>query len=99
MHTDKSSSTKIQETYANIYRNGRRFYRILRFLKGFYGLADTPTIFQERINTTLEHKHPTWLDDIIIATKGNRDKHERSGSTRNNDQTRTGGVQVKPKEV
>ena len=47
-----------------------------RFLKGFYGLADTPTIFQERIDTTLEHKHPAWLDDIIIVTKGNLEKHE-----------------------
>ena len=47
-----------------------------RFLKGFYGLADIPTIFQERIDTTLEHKHPAWLDDIIIVTKGNLEKHE-----------------------
>ena len=29
-----------------------------RFLKGCYGLADIPKIFQERIDTTLEHKHP-----------------------------------------
>ena len=50
------------------------------FLKGFYGLADVPTIFQERIDTTLEHKHPAWLDDIIIVTKGNM-KKKRSGST------------------
>ena len=28
------------------------------FLKNFYGLADIPTNFQERIDTTLEHKHP-----------------------------------------
>ena len=47
-----------------------------RFQKGFYGLADIPTIFQERIDTTLEHKHPAWLDDIIIVTKGNLEKHE-----------------------
>ena len=25
---------------------------------------------------TLEHKHTTWLDDIIIVTKGNLEKHE-----------------------
>ena len=47
-----------------------------RFLKGFYGLADIPTIFQERIDKTLEFKHPAWLDDIIIVTKGTIDNHE-----------------------
>ena len=47
-----------------------------RFLKGFYGLADRPTIFQERTDKTLEFKHPAWLDDIIIVTKGTIDKHE-----------------------
>ena len=47
-----------------------------RFLKGSYGLADFPTIFQERIDATLEHKHPAWLDDIVIVTKGNLEKHE-----------------------
>ena len=46
------------------------------FLEGFYGLADIPTKFQERIDTTLEHKHPAWLGDIIKVTKGNKDKHE-----------------------
>ena len=47
-----------------------------RSLKGFSGLADIPTIFQERIDTTLEHKHPAWLDNIKIVTKGNLEKHE-----------------------
>ena len=47
-----------------------------RFLKGFYGLADILTRFQEQIDTTLEHKHPAWLDDIIILTKGSRENHE-----------------------
>ena len=41
-----------------------------RFLNGIYGLADIPTIFQDRIDKTVEHKHPAWLDDILIATKG-----------------------------
>ena len=39
-------------------------------------MADIPTIFQERINKTLEFKHPAWLDDIIIVTKGSAGKHE-----------------------
>ena len=55
---------------------GGDFTGYYRFLKGFYGLADIPTIFQEGIDTTLEHKHPAWLDDIIIVTKGSIDEHE-----------------------
>ena len=46
-----------------------------RFLKGFYGLADIPTIFQEKIDQTLENKHPAWQDDIIVVTKGSKQKH------------------------
>ena len=55
---------------------GGDFTGYYRFLKGISGLDDIPTKFQERIDTTLEHKHPAWPDDIIIVTKGNRDKHE-----------------------
>ena len=54
---------------------GGNFTGYYRFLKGFYGLADIPTIFQERIDTTLEHKHPASLDDIIIVNKRNLEKH------------------------
>ena len=55
---------------------GGEFTGYYRFLKGFYGLADRPTIFQERTDKTLEFIHPAWLDDIIIVTKGTIDKHE-----------------------
>ena len=55
---------------------GGEFTGYYRFLKGFFGLADIPTIFQERIDKTLEFKHPAWLDDIIIVTKGSAEKHE-----------------------
>ena len=55
---------------------GEEFTGYYRFLKGFYGLADIPTIFQERIDRTLEFKHPAWLEDIIIVTKGTIEKHE-----------------------
>ena len=55
---------------------GGEFTGYYRFLKGFYGLADIPTIFQERLDRTLEFKHPAWLDDIIIVTKGTIEKHE-----------------------
>ena len=55
---------------------GGEFTGYYRFLKGFYGLEDIPTIFQERIDKTLEFKHPAWLDDIIIVAKGSVEKHE-----------------------
>ena len=51
------------------------FTRYYRFLKGFYGLADIPTIFQEQNDQTLENKHPAWLDDVIVVTKGSKQKH------------------------
>ena len=55
---------------------GGKFTRYYRFSKGFYGVADIPTIFQERIDKKLEFKHPAWQDDIIIVTKGTIEKHE-----------------------
>ena len=51
------------------------FTGFYRFLKSFYGLANIPTIFQEKIDQTLENKHPAWLDDIIVVTKGSKQKH------------------------
>ena len=36
-----------------------------RFKKGFYGLPDIPTVFQEHIDKTQEVKTPVWLGDII----------------------------------
>ena len=56
---------------------GGNFTSYYRFLKGFYGLADIPTIFQEQIDQTLENKHPAWLDDILVVTKGTKDQHKR----------------------
>ena len=54
---------------------GGNFTGNYRFLKGFYGLADIPTIFQERIDQTLENKNPAWLDNIIVVTKGSKEEH------------------------
>ena len=45
------------------------------FLKSLCGLADIPTFFQQKIDQTLEYKHPAWLDDIIVVTKGSKQKH------------------------
>ena len=55
---------------------GGEFTGYYRFLKGFYGLTDIPTIFQERIDKTLEFKHATLLDDIIIVTKRKIEEYE-----------------------
>ena len=46
-----------------------------RFLKSFYGPADIPTIFQEKIDRTLGHQIPVWLDEIIFVTGGTKEQH------------------------
>ena len=48
-----------------------------RFKKGFYGLSDIPTVFQEHIDSVLEFKTPVWLDDIICVTNGSIKDHEK----------------------
>ena len=48
-----------------------------RFKKGFYGLSEIPTVFQEHNDKVLEFKTPVWLDDIICLTNGTIDEHER----------------------
>ena len=54
---------------------GGNFTGYYRFLEGFYGLADIPTIVKEKIVQTPENKHPAWLDDIIVVTKGSKEEH------------------------
>ena len=56
--------------------SGGKFSGYYRFKKGFYGLADIPTVFQEKIDRTLEYCTPAWLDDIIVVTRGNKQDHE-----------------------
>ena len=60
-----------------IRNNWRQLHRILQIFKRIYGLADIPTIFQEKIEQTLENQHPAWLDDILIVTKGTKEQHKR----------------------
>ena len=48
-----------------------------RFKKGFYGLSDIPTVFQEHIDAVLDFKTPLWLDDIICVTNGNIEDHKK----------------------
>ena len=48
----------------------------IRFRSKFdFFVADIPTIFQEKMDQTLENKHPAWLDDIIVVTKGSKQNH------------------------
>ena len=47
------------------------------FKKGYYGLSDVPTVFQEHIDTVLEFQTPVCLDDIICVTNGSIKDHER----------------------
>ena len=56
---------------------GGNFSGYYRFKKEFYGLADIPTIFQEKIDRTLEYCTPAWLDDIIVVTRGSKQDHEK----------------------
>ena len=55
---------------------GGKFSGYYRFKKEFYSLADIPTIFQEKIDRTLEYSTPAWLDDIIVVTRGDRKENE-----------------------
>ena len=56
---------------------GGEFTGHYRFKKGFYGLGDSPTVFQEHIDKVLEFKTPVLLDDIICVTNGTIEEHER----------------------
>ena len=56
-------------THCNIAIIGRDVTEYYQFNKGFYGLSDMSTLFQENIDKTLEYQTPAWQDDIIIATR------------------------------
>ena len=49
---------------------GGNFSGYYRFKQGFYELADIPTIFQNKIDRTLEYYTPAWLDNLIVVTLG-----------------------------
>ena len=54
---------------------GGNFTGYSQFLKSFYGLVYFPTKFQVKIDQILENKHPAWLDDNIVVTKGSKEEH------------------------
>ena len=61
--------------HCNFAITGEKINGYYQSLKGFYGPADIPTIFQDKIDRTLGHQTPVWLDDIIIATRGTKKQH------------------------
>ena len=63
--------------HCNFAMTGEKINGYYRFLNGFYGPADIPTIFQEKIDSTLGHQTTVWLDDIIIVTRGTKEEHTR----------------------
>ena len=63
--------------HCNFAITGEKANGYYRFLKGFYGHADIPTIFQEKIDRTLGHQTQVCLDDIIIVTRGTKEEHTR----------------------
>ena len=46
-----------------------------RFNRGFYGLADMPVVFQDKLDRVLEGKAPAWQDDMLVITKGTMSEH------------------------
>ena len=69
-----SEETSRQRVFA---LTGGNFSGYYRFKKRFYGLADIPTIFQEKNDRTLKYCTPAWLDDIIVVTRGNKQDNEK----------------------
>ena len=56
---------------------GEKINRYYRFRKGFYGPADIPRKFQEKIDRTLGHETPVWLDDVIVVTRGMKEEQTK----------------------
>ena len=65
-------------SHCNFAITGEKINGYCRFLKGFYGPADIPTIFQEKIDRTLGHHIPVWLDDIIFVIRGTKEQHTQN---------------------
>ena len=63
--------------HCNFTVYGEKMNGYYRLLKGFYGPADLPTFHQEKIDRTLGHQTPVWLDDIIVVTRGMKEEHTK----------------------
>ena len=67
--------------HCNFAITGEKINGYYQFLKGFYGPADIPTIFQEKIVRTLGHHITVWLDDIIIVTRGTKEQQTQKSES------------------
>ena len=65
------TSTENHQTL-QLHGNGRTMNVYYPFLKGIYGPADIPTIFQEKKDRIFGHQTPLWLDDIFVLTRGTK---------------------------
>ena len=74
LRTTQVGRTNKKSVYLYSYR--RRICLILPFLERILRTGRYTTLFQERIDKTLEFKHPASLDDIIIVNKGSAEKHK-----------------------
>ena len=61
--------------HCNFAITGEKINGYYRFLNGFNGPVDIPTIVQEKIDRNLGHQIPIWLDDIITVTHGTKEQH------------------------
>ena len=59
----------------HIRGNRWQLHRILPVPKRLLRTGRHPTIFQAKIDQSLENKHPAWLNDLIVVTKGSKQKH------------------------
>ena len=60
-----------EETSRPCVFTGGKFSGNYLFEKGFYGLTEIPTIFQENTDRKLEYCLLAWLDDIIVVVLNN----------------------------
>ena len=61
----------------HIHRYRRRVYGVLSFSKRISRTGRNTNNFPRTDRQTIEFKHPTWLDEIIIVTKENIEEHEK----------------------
>ena len=44
------------------------------FSKGFLASGDVPAMFQEKIDQMIEYKYLSWLEDVYVVAKGNKNE-------------------------
>ena len=60
-----------------ICRNRWELHRLLPFPERVLRVSGHTNDFSRKIDQTLENKHPAWLDDIIVVTKGSKEQHKK----------------------